>query len=180
VSAGCVTAQLLEALEAHGCNPRKSGDGWLALCPCHDDRKPSLSIRQGVTDDGRERVIMHCFAGCEIEDVLRPLGWAQSDLYESRDAGGRNGWNGRPQATGRSHTSSSLAGQSGGFWLLPARRQRAPIEDRRAERELFFWTARETLKLVVLVAATVYMVVSLAHGRLPVEHELVELLGGYR
>jgi hypothetical protein len=34
--------------------------------------------------------------------------------------------------------------------------------------------------LVVLVAATVYMVVSLAHGRLPVEHELVELLGGYR
>ncbi|HLM86852.1 MAG TPA: hypothetical protein VK272_11755 [Solirubrobacteraceae bacterium] len=49
----------------------------------------------------------------------------------------------------------------------PARRARAPIEVRRAERELFFWTARQTLKLVVLVALTAYLLVSLLEGRLP-------------
>jgi len=48
-----------------------------------------------------------------------------------------------------------------------ARRARAPIAVRRAERELFFWTARQTLKLVVLVALTVYLLVSLLEGRLP-------------
>ena len=40
-------------------------------------------------------------------------------------------------------------------------RARTPIEVRRAERELFFWTARQTLKLVVLAAVAAYVVVSL-------------------
>jgi hypothetical protein len=44
---------------------------------------------------------------------------------------------------------------------------RRPIEARRAERELFFWTARQTLKLVVLAALVIYLVVSLVEGRLP-------------
>jgi hypothetical protein len=48
-----------------------------------------------------------------------------------------------------------------------SRRARQPIETRRAERELFFWTARQTLKLVVFAALTGYVVVSLAEGRLP-------------
>jgi hypothetical protein len=50
--------------------------------------------------------------------------------------------------------------------VLP-HRVRRPIEARRAERELFFWTARQTLKLVVLAALVIYLVVSLVEGRLP-------------
>jgi hypothetical protein len=46
-------------------------------------------------------------------------------------------------------------------------RSRLPIKDRRAERELFFWTAQQTLKLVMLAALTVYAVVALVEGRLP-------------
>jgi hypothetical protein len=45
--------------------------------------------------------------------------------------------------------------------------QTTPIRDRRAERELFFWTAREALKLVLFVALVVYVVVSIVNGRLP-------------
>lgn len=41
------------------------------------------------------------------------------------------------------------------------------LQLRRAERELFFWTAREWLKLIALLALTVYFVIELVHGRLP-------------
>lgn len=53
-------------------------------------------------------------------------------------------------------------------------RRRKSIWDRRAERELSFWTAqelirtaRELLKLAGLIALVVYALVSLAEGRLP-------------
>lgn len=32
---------------------------------------------------------------------------------------------------------------------------------------MFFWTARQTIKLVLLAAVAVYVVVSLAEGQLP-------------
>lgn len=54
------------------------GNGkFLACCPAHDDKSPSLSIRE--TDDGR--VLLHCFAGCDPESVLDALGLKFSDLY---------------------------------------------------------------------------------------------------
>lgn len=56
------------------------------------------------------------------------------------------------------------------------RRARTPIEVRRAERELFFWTARQTVKLVVLVAIAVYLVVSLLQGRIPGGELLLRVL----
>lgn len=57
-----------------------------------------------------------------------------------------------------------------------AGRKRVSIEVRKAERELFFWTARQTLKLVVLAALTAYLLVSLAEGRLPGGQLLVHYL----
>lgn len=45
--------------------------GSYALCPCpaHADSTPSLSIRQG-----NKGLLVHCFAGCEPEDILRQIG----------------------------------------------------------------------------------------------------------
>jgi hypothetical protein len=48
-----------------------------------------------------------------------------------------------------------------------SRRARQPIEVRKAERELFFWTAYQALKLVILASVTAYLVVSLFEGRVP-------------
>ncbi len=45
-------------------------DRWLARCPGHEDKSPSLSIRE--LDDGR--VLLHCFAGCSVQEVLAALG----------------------------------------------------------------------------------------------------------
>ncbi|MDE2264100.1 MAG: hypothetical protein KGL45_16380 [Gammaproteobacteria bacterium] len=52
---------------------RQSGPGrWLARCPAHEDRSPSLSIRE--LDDGR--VLLHDFGGCDTQAVLDALGKA--------------------------------------------------------------------------------------------------------
>ncbi len=45
---------------------RRSGKGWIAKCPAHDDRKPSLSIDEGT--DGR--ALIKCHAGCSTDDVM--------------------------------------------------------------------------------------------------------------
>lgn len=67
-------AQLLERL--HGA--RATGVGrWKAKCPAHEDRSPSLSIRE--LEDGR--VLLHCFAGCAFDDVVGAVGLEVSDLF---------------------------------------------------------------------------------------------------
>jgi hypothetical protein len=40
----------------------------LACCPVHDDRSPSLSLR-----DGETALLVHCFAGCDARDILAEL-----------------------------------------------------------------------------------------------------------
>lgn len=57
---------------------RSVGAGkWVACCPAHSDRSPSLSIREA--DDGR--LLVHCFAGCPAADVLAAVGLSLADLY---------------------------------------------------------------------------------------------------
>jgi len=53
------------------------GKGWKALCPAHDDHKPSLKIDEG--QDGR--VLLKCFAGCDTKDILAAIGLTMRDLY---------------------------------------------------------------------------------------------------
>lgn len=44
------------------------GSYAMCRCPAHADAQPSLSLRQG--DRG---IIVHCFAGCQSDDILREL-----------------------------------------------------------------------------------------------------------
>lgn len=57
---------------------KRTGDNkYLACCPAHDDKSPSLSLLE--TPDGR--ILVHCFAGCSANDVLAAVGLTLSDLY---------------------------------------------------------------------------------------------------
>ena len=57
---------------------RQTGPGrWIACCPAHTDRSPSLSIRE--LDDGR--VLLYDFGGCDTESVLAALGLTVGDLF---------------------------------------------------------------------------------------------------
>lgn len=58
---------------------RRNGNGWMACCPAHEDRNPSLSISEG--DDGR--VLLHCFAGCDPKAIVEAVGLRLQDLYPS-------------------------------------------------------------------------------------------------
>jgi hypothetical protein len=58
---------------------RGRGGGYVALCPAHDDRQPSLSV--GEADTGK--VILHCHAGCPTKSVLEALGLEWVDLCPS-------------------------------------------------------------------------------------------------
>ena len=62
----------LEQVRQTGC------DRWVACCPAHEDRSPSLSIRE--TADGR--LLLYDFGGCQTGDVLAALGMELSDLYD--------------------------------------------------------------------------------------------------
>jgi len=56
---------------------KQSGNGrWIACCPSHDDKSPSLSIKE--LDDGR--VLIHCFGGCTPFEVVESVGLNIVDL----------------------------------------------------------------------------------------------------
>jgi len=74
-SASQPAGRLLSHLES----VKQVGAGrWVARCPSHDDKTPSLSIRE--TGDGR--VLLHCFAGCAATEVLSAVGLSLADLFE--------------------------------------------------------------------------------------------------
>jgi hypothetical protein len=54
---------------------------------------------------------------------------------------------------------------------------RRPVQDRRAERELFFWTLERALKVIALGTGTAYAVASLIEGHLPGAELLSRILG---
>ena len=58
---------------------KKAGSNrWLACCPAHPDKSPSLSISMGA-----EGVLLKCFAGCETSDVAGALGLTMRDLFHT-------------------------------------------------------------------------------------------------
>lgn len=57
---------------------KKTGpDKWLAKCPAHDDKRPSLSIRGA--EDGK--VLLKCWAGCGAGEIVSALGLSLGDLF---------------------------------------------------------------------------------------------------
>jgi hypothetical protein len=56
---------------------RTGPNKWIACCPSHEDRQPSLSIR--ALEDGR--ILLHDFGGCEVDQVLSALNLPFPDLF---------------------------------------------------------------------------------------------------
>jgi hypothetical protein len=65
--------QVAEHLDARRAGPGK----WQAKCPAHDDRSPSLSIKEG--HDGK--VLLRCWAGCDLAAVLKASGLTMANLF---------------------------------------------------------------------------------------------------
>jgi hypothetical protein len=52
------------------------GEKWKACCPAHQDRRPSLTFK-----DGDKCVLLKCFAGCTLDAICQVLGLRPSDLF---------------------------------------------------------------------------------------------------
>lgn len=60
---------------------KRTGNGqWIACCPAHQDRHPSMTVR--ALED--ERVLVHCFAGCSVEEILRAVAMDFDALFPDR------------------------------------------------------------------------------------------------
>lgn len=56
---------------------QRSASAWIACCPAHDDRSPSLAIAEAK--DGR--ILMNCYAGCDIHAIAEAMGLQVKDLF---------------------------------------------------------------------------------------------------
>lgn len=59
---------------------RPAGNGFVAVCPGHDDSEASLGVTEG--DDGR--ILLRCHAGCETRHIVTAMGLQLRDLFPER------------------------------------------------------------------------------------------------
>ncbi len=67
---------------------KKSGGGFMARCPAHNDGKASLMVSPGRDHP----VVFHCYAGCDPEDILAKLGLTWADLSAPRQRQDDGDW----------------------------------------------------------------------------------------
>src|SRR5215217_9481748 len=61
----------------------RNGEKAMSFCPAHDDSSnPSLSLK---AENGR--LLLHCFAGCQPEDILSEMGLQMKDLFSEGGGG---------------------------------------------------------------------------------------------
>jgi hypothetical protein len=51
-------------------------DRFIACCPAHEDKNPSLTIRE--TGD---KILIYCWAGCSVSDICSAIGITVADLF---------------------------------------------------------------------------------------------------
>lgn len=56
---------------------KRSGRGWQARCPAHQDKSPSLSINEGKNGG----VLLRCHAGCSFEAITAAMQIKPSELF---------------------------------------------------------------------------------------------------
>ncbi len=63
---------------ATGLRARKSGSGFMACCPAHKDKNPSLHL-----SEKNGKILVYCFAGCTQQEVIEQL--REMNLWPRRE-----------------------------------------------------------------------------------------------
>ena len=74
------TPELAETIAARFAARRTRPRRWIASCPAHDDRSPSLFIAAGR--DGK--VLVRCLVGCDLPAILQAVELHVRDLFPGR------------------------------------------------------------------------------------------------
>lgn len=68
---------------------KKTGNNrWMACCPAHDDKTPSLALQ--ALPSGQ--ILLRCFSGCEAIDVVQGVGLSLADLFPEGGLKHYRGW----------------------------------------------------------------------------------------
>lgn len=59
---------------------RTGSDSYIACCPSHEDKNPSMTIREVEPD----HILLHCFAGCDTQSILSSIGLSFNDIHPDR------------------------------------------------------------------------------------------------
>lgn len=63
---------------------KSNGSGkWIALCPAHADKRPSLAVK--LTDD--DKILLKCWCACDVESIISAIGLTLSDLMPEKPQG---------------------------------------------------------------------------------------------
>jgi putative DNA primase/helicase len=119
---------------------RKVGGGWMARCPAHNDRGPSLSI----IDAQGGKVLVRCHAGCEQADVIAAL--RSRGVWHNDDRrNGRHGHKNRRSAASEPDQSTAKRIEAAlAFW-----RATQPANGTLVERYLHSRGLRHTLPSIL-------------------------------
>ena len=137
---------------------RRTGNGWLTLCPAHNDHEPSLHI--SPASEKQSQIVAHCFAGCQWE-VLGPIlrgymvdGVPLKGEARVQDAPSARKWAGAHTPRVEPTLYSTELGEpiarwtyrtpEGGVWLYVARY--APNENERRPFRPWTWWRRDESK----------------------------------
>ena len=70
----------VESILAKLNKPIKTGNSqWRAPCPAHGSTGRTLSIK--AASDGH--ILLHCFAGCSVQEIVDSVGLRMGDLFPS-------------------------------------------------------------------------------------------------
>ena len=72
---------------------RLNANSVKAICPCHNDKEPSL----GISAKGG-KILINCLAGCNYRDILAEVGLKDSDLFSDE----------KPRSTWRDNLESNI------------------------------------------------------------------------
>jgi putative DNA primase/helicase len=110
---------------------KRAGTSWIAHCPAHEDRAPSLSIT--AADDGK--VLVCCHAHCEqvqVISALRARGlWDTASTDRATALGGGNRWLADAERSRAERTEAALA-----IWNNASPAPGTPVQDYLGERRL--------------------------------------------
>ena len=71
-----ITTDIQDLLRHFDGVKRCSEGQYMARCPCHDDKKQSLSIGRG-----QKGVVLKCQAGCDTREIIARVGLKPADLF---------------------------------------------------------------------------------------------------
>lgn len=124
---------------------QKTGNRYKCKCPCHEDKKASLSI----TDAG-DKPLIKCFAGCDTFDILAAVGLEKADLFygQQKDDYQEERW--------KTYAEGRISGQEGHTVHITRRYDHINLQGRyvcsklRCEPKTFRWAVIDDTGFVKL------------------------------